>query len=287
MSWSSGTTGLPSIGTPRSCTFSAPDRTLQGHLGSLPPQACPPGPGAPGSLREPWRSPQTRPLASSLAPLPSDPRAEQPPGSLSRSPWIPRSHPLPSPHPTHSFQMRRAHVGLPVGGPPNPHALLRLAVTPESGGPPAACPAARSLQARGRKMRICVRPRLSTSRLGPPRAGRGCCRSRPRSVGPIQAETGRSRAPRSAHPAPLLPDPRCAPSRPGPAQLLPHPQPRSPAALLALPPRLPPALHPPGPALPPPRAHPPGGRRGTRPRRPAGSPGSRPCPRRCRPPAGT
>ena len=58
---------------------------------------------------------------------------------------------------------------------------------------------------------------------------------------------------------------------------------RSPGLAPPGPPRAPPLCSPPTWPL----THPPGGRTGTRPRHPAGSPGSRLCPRRCRPPART
>lgn len=136
--------------------FLRPRPPSQGHLGSLPSRACPPGPRSPSATPGTLEKPPTRPLASSLAALPSDPRAEQPPGSPRH--LDPTLEPAPVSTPHASFQMCRAHVGLAVGGPPNPHALLRLVVTPGQDTSHAACPATRSLQTTGRKMRICVRP---------------------------------------------------------------------------------------------------------------------------------
>lgn len=151
----------------------------------------------------PWRSLETCSLRL-LPPLPSDPRAEPPPGSLHplrSDPTLlsPRAGAAPS---TRAFQTSRAQVRPPCRAPrsspanPSPqtraawrHALLRLAVTPRSGGPqrpiqPLA-PAARAACA-------CPSP-TPMSCLGPqsPRLGRGCSRGCPRSAGGIQAEPGR------------------------------------------------------------------------------------------------
>ena len=171
-------------------------------MGSLPSQACLSAQGAP--LHVTLEKPRDLSSAPSLPPLPSDPRAEPPPGSLHplrSDPTIlsPRASAAPS---TRAFQTRRAQVRPPCGAPrsspanPSPqtraawrHARLRLAVTPRSGGPqrriqPLA-PAARS---------ACTGPSPTPmSCLGPPRPGlgRGCSRGCPHSAGGIQAEPGR------------------------------------------------------------------------------------------------
>ena len=139
----------------------------------------------------------------SLPPFPSDPRAEPPPVSLPAlcsDPTLPASRAGVASALVLSrlvvCQVRppgRTPWSSPANLPPQTrtvwsYALLRLAVTPRSGGPqrpiPPLAPASRS---------ECARPSLTpTSPLGPPCPGFGVCsRGCLRPAGGIQAETRR------------------------------------------------------------------------------------------------